>query len=179
MHVYYHFHQFPISERRCTYGKLTYEKTTGYELIRAQPYRLYSLREGGIVGNCGRRCESDTRCMGFNMDYNRNECQAVTKNSKNNLFNLRPSSGVSFFEAICLKGRFDTYQKHLEFGSNKRFHTLPLTCASSFEDTSLPWRSLENWAAVELWTPPNPGVARPPISSLNHFTYFLQVSEWV
>ena len=85
---------------------MTYEKTTGYELIRAQPYRLYSLREGGIVGNCGRRCESDTRCMGFNMDYNRNECQAVTKNSKNNLFNLRPSSGVSFFEAICLKGRW-------------------------------------------------------------------------
>ena len=94
-----------FAERRCTYGKLTYEKTTGYELIRAQPYRLYSLREGGIVGNCGRRCESDTRCMGFNMDYNRNECQAVIKNSKNNLFNLRPSSGVSFFEAICLKGK--------------------------------------------------------------------------
>ena len=57
------------------------------------------------MGNCGRRCESDTRCMGFNMDYNRNECQAVIKNSKNNLFNLRPSSGVSFFEAICLKGK--------------------------------------------------------------------------
>ena len=43
--------------------------------------------------------------MGFNMDYNRNECQAVTSTSENNLFNLRPSSGVSYFEGICLKGR--------------------------------------------------------------------------
>ena len=40
------------------------------------------------------------------MDYERNECQGVTKNSKNNLFNLLPSSSVSFFEAICLKGKF-------------------------------------------------------------------------
>jgi hypothetical protein len=43
--------------------------------------------------------------MGFNMDYNRNECQAVTTSSENNLFNLRPSSGMSYFEGICLKGR--------------------------------------------------------------------------
>jgi len=51
------------------------------------------------------RCEADNRCKGFNMDYNRNECQAVTKNSENNLFNLRTSSGVSYFEAICLQGQ--------------------------------------------------------------------------
>ena len=40
----------------------------------------------------------------FNMDYNRNECQALVDNSEGNLFNLRSSSGVSYFEAICLKG---------------------------------------------------------------------------
>ena len=40
----------------------------------------------------------------FNMDYNRNECQALVDNSEDNLFNLRSSSGVSYFEAICLKG---------------------------------------------------------------------------
>lgn len=39
------------------------------------------------------------------MDYNRNECQSVTSTSENNLFNLRPSSGVSYFEGICLNGR--------------------------------------------------------------------------
>ena len=45
----------------------------------------------------------------FNMDYNRNECQALVDNSEDNLFNLRSSSGVSYFEAICLKGlRFHT-----------------------------------------------------------------------
>ena len=38
------------------------------------------------------------------MDYNRNECQSVTTNSENNLFNLRPASGTSYFEGICLKG---------------------------------------------------------------------------
>ena len=40
------------------------------------------------------------------MDYNRNECQAVVENSEDNLFNLRPSTGVGFFEAICLRGQF-------------------------------------------------------------------------
>ena len=59
--MFYPFFQFIetndnfFAERRCTYGKLTYEKTTGYELIRAQPYRLYSLREGGIVVTCAQR----------------------------------------------------------------------------------------------------------------------------
>ena len=38
------------------------------------------------------------------MDYNRNECQSVTTSSENNLFNLRPASGSSYFEGVCLKG---------------------------------------------------------------------------
>ena len=95
-----------ILDRRCTYGELTYERIWRYELIRAEPYLLFSHWEADMFYNCVRRCKSDTKCMGFNMDYERNECQGVTKNSKNNLFNLLPSSGVSFFEAICLKGKF-------------------------------------------------------------------------
>ena len=92
-------------ERRCTFGRLEYEKTTGYELIRAGPKRLHSRREGGISGECASRCQADTNCQGFNMDYNRNECQSVIENSEENLFNLRPSTGVAFFEAICLRGK--------------------------------------------------------------------------
>ena len=38
------------------------------------------------------------------MDYNRNECQSVTTSSEDNLFNLRLSTGIAFFEAICLRG---------------------------------------------------------------------------
>ena len=38
------------------------------------------------------------------MDYNRNECQSVIANSEDNLFNLRPNTGIAFFEAICLRG---------------------------------------------------------------------------
>ena len=94
-----------FTERRCNTGKLHFEKTTGYELIRGNPSRLFSDRDGGIIKDCAGRCESDARCMGFNMDYNRNECQAVTTSSENNLFNLRPSSGMSYFEGICLKGK--------------------------------------------------------------------------
>ena len=93
-----------LAVEKCTFGNLYYEKTSGHELIRANPYRLLSAREGGIVQDCGRKCENDPRCLGFNMDYNRNECQAVSKNSDNNLFNLRSSTGVSYFEAICLRG---------------------------------------------------------------------------
>ena len=94
-----------LTERRCPFGNLAYEKTTGFELIRGSPIRLFSDRDGGIIGECSKRCEDDARCKGFNMDYNRNECQALTKNSEKNLFNLRPSSGVTYFEAICLKGK--------------------------------------------------------------------------
>ena len=72
--------------------------------IRASPYRLHSRRDGGITGECASRCQEDNKCQGFNMDYNRNECQAVVETSEENLFNLRPSTGVAFFEAICLRG---------------------------------------------------------------------------
>ena len=48
-------------ERRCTFGRLEYEKTTGYELIRAKPYRLYSRRDGGITEECASRCQADTK----------------------------------------------------------------------------------------------------------------------
>ena len=72
--------------------------------FRASPYRLHSRRDGGITGECASRCQADNKCQGFNMDYNRNECQAVVETSEENLFNLRPSTGVAFFEAICLRG---------------------------------------------------------------------------
>ena len=98
--------QLEITERRCSSGQLHFEKTTGYELIRGNPSRLFSDRDGGIIGDCAGRCESDSRCMGFNMDYNRNECQAVTTTSENNLFNLRPASGSSYFGGVCLKGNY-------------------------------------------------------------------------
>ncbi|CAB4063246.1 unnamed protein product [Lepeophtheirus salmonis] len=88
-------------ERYCSFGRLTYEKTTGYELIRGNPTRLYSERDGGIIEQCASRCDEDADCKGFNMDYNRNECQSLTANSLNNLFNLRTSSGVSYFETTC------------------------------------------------------------------------------
>lgn len=94
-----------LAERRCIHGELAYEKTTGYELIRANPKRLFSDRDGGIIRDCARECRSEADCKGFNMDYNRNECQKLNKNSDSNLFNLRTSPGMSFFEAICLRGK--------------------------------------------------------------------------
>ena len=53
------------------------------------------------------------------MDYNRNECQAVVETSEENLFNLRPSTGVAFFEAICLRGNCAIHSSKIsipEFG---------------------------------------------------------------
>ena len=54
-----------IAERRCKFGsRLAFEKTTGYELIRASPKRLFSDRDGGIVGECAKKCQEDARCQG-------------------------------------------------------------------------------------------------------------------
>jgi len=44
------------------------------------------------------------------MDYNRNECQATARNSDGNLFNLKPSAGVSYFEAVCLRGNLGKWR---------------------------------------------------------------------
>eukprot|EP00095_Tigriopus_kingsejongensis_P000115 maker-scaffold983_size73474-snap-gene-0.8 protein:Tk00115 transcript:maker-scaffold983_size73474-snap-gene-0.8-mRNA-1 annotation:"PREDICTED: uncharacterized protein LOC100909276" len=90
---------------RCSFGHLTFEKTTGYELIRALPTKLHSDRDGGIIEECAKKCKEDAQCLAFNMDFNRNECQSLAKNSDTNLFNVRASSGSSFFEAICLNDR--------------------------------------------------------------------------
>ena len=97
-----------ILDRRCTNGKLTYEKTKGYELIKAEPYSPlyiwnYGLQEGWF-STCGRICKSDTKCMGFNMGYNRTECR-LFKNSKNNMPYIWKFFGA-FFKAICLKGKY-------------------------------------------------------------------------
>ena len=116
-----------VAERRCSSGKLHFEKITGYELIRGNPTRLFSHRDGGVIRDCAGRCESDARCMGFNMDYNRNECQAVTTTSENNLFNLRPSSGVSYYEGVCLKGNFGQIIYFL-FQNVSGYLATPLKC---------------------------------------------------
>jgi hypothetical protein len=60
------------------------------------------------------------------MDYNRNECQAVVENSQDNLFNLRPSTGIAFFEAICLRGKFN--QCILNLRSNTSIAFLEAVC---------------------------------------------------
>ena len=52
------------------------------------------------------------------MDYNRNECQAVVETSEENLFNLRPSTGVAFFEAICLRGNSTMYIVNMKRDAN-------------------------------------------------------------
>ncbi len=73
------------------------------------------------------------------MDYNRNECQVsrmffktvlqirdfiflfcvlkqgVVRNSEGNLFNLKPSAGVSFFETVCLRGEYGSLRPKLMF----------------------------------------------------------------
>ena len=53
--------QTALQETRCTFGRLEYEKTTGYELIRAQGKRLHSRREGGISQDCAARCQTDSK----------------------------------------------------------------------------------------------------------------------
>jgi hypothetical protein len=44
-----------VPERRCSNGKLAYEKTTGFELIRASPTRLFTSKDGGIIADCASR----------------------------------------------------------------------------------------------------------------------------
>ena len=64
------------------------------------------------------------------MDYNRNECQAVVETSEENLFNLRPSTGVAFFEAICLRGNSSMFTSKGEICQSRNL-AFPLSRRSS------------------------------------------------
>lgn len=44
--------------------------------------------------------------MAFNLDYNRFECYALDTGSSEAPQNLRQSSGVAYFEAICLRSEY-------------------------------------------------------------------------
>ncbi|OXA52939.1 Plasminogen [Folsomia candida] len=89
---------------RCAFGRMTYEKVSGYELDRGHSYLLYRDAARGISDRCAKRCQSDIRCHAFNLDYNRNECSALEFANDEVRYDLRRSSGVAYFEGICLRG---------------------------------------------------------------------------
>ncbi|CAG7728314.1 unnamed protein product [Allacma fusca] len=89
---------------RCAFGRMTYEKVSGYELDRGHSYLLYRDTGRGISDKCAKRCQSDVKCHAFNLDYNRNECSALEFANDEVRYDLRRSSGVAYFEGICLRG---------------------------------------------------------------------------
>lgn len=89
---------------RCAFGRMTYEKVSGYELDRGLSYLLYRDAARGISDRCSKRCQSDVKCHAFNLDYNRNECSALEFANDEVRYDLRRSSGVAYFEGICLRG---------------------------------------------------------------------------
>jgi len=97
--------QCPFSVGRCSYGRMTFEKVSGYELDRGQKYLLFKHTVRGISDSCAKRCQSDIKCHAFNLDYNRNECSALEFANDEVRFGLRRSAGVAYFEGICLRGK--------------------------------------------------------------------------
>ena len=98
------FEYYVISVGRCAFGRMTYEKVSGYELDRGHSYLLYRDSGRGISDKCAKRCQSDIKCHAFNLDYNRNECSALEFANDEVRYDLRRSSGVAYFEGICLRG---------------------------------------------------------------------------
>lgn len=96
---------FVLVVGRCAFGRMTYEKVSGYELDRGHSYLLYRDAARGISDRCAKRCQSDIRCHAFNLDYNRNECSALEFANDEVRYDLRRSSGVAYFEGICLRGK--------------------------------------------------------------------------
>ncbi|XP_063218616.1 uncharacterized protein LOC134528880 [Bacillus rossius redtenbacheri] len=84
-----------------------FEKMTGYELQGQRSYRLASELAPGITVKCAQLCRADPLCSGFNLDYNRNECEAVQARPGGHPslpIDLRQVPGIAFFEAVCLAG---------------------------------------------------------------------------
>nr|CAD7262146.1 unnamed protein product [Timema shepardi] len=88
----------------CVIGRAEYEKVTGYELQGQRAYRLLSENLPGITIQCAQLCRADQHCLGFNVDYNRNECAGLEGNAEKNRIDLRQVPGIAYFESICLRG---------------------------------------------------------------------------
>nr|XP_045584142.1 uncharacterized protein LOC123746573 isoform X2 [Procambarus clarkii] len=88
---------------RCSFGRLTYEKVTGFELSGIKSEILFSSRTPGITARCAELCKNLNSCMAFNLDYNRFECYSLDTRASEVPQNLRQSSGVGYFEGICLR----------------------------------------------------------------------------
>ncbi|KAG7162250.1 putative PAN domain-containing protein 5 [Homarus americanus] len=95
---------FSFQVDRCSFGRLTYEKVTGFELSGVKSTPLFSSRTTpGITARCSELCKNLNSCMSFNLDYNRLECYSLETRATEAPQNLRPSSGVGYFEGICLR----------------------------------------------------------------------------
>ncbi|KAK8733712.1 hypothetical protein OTU49_006442, partial [Cherax quadricarinatus] len=94
---------FSFAVDRCSFGRLTYEKVTGFELSRIKSELLFSSKTEGITARCAELCKNLNSCMAFNLDYNRFECYSLDTRASEVPQNLRQSSGVGYFEGICLR----------------------------------------------------------------------------
>ncbi|CAL4087761.1 unnamed protein product [Meganyctiphanes norvegica] len=97
---------FGLVSDRCRFGRLTYEKITGYELSGVRSYNLFTAPntgDRGITKECSDRCANDVNCLAFNLDYNRFECYALTETSADDPSALRQAAGAGYFEGVCLR----------------------------------------------------------------------------
>lgn len=86
-------------------GRAHFEKVTGYEMKNQRSFRLLTEPLPGISVQCARLCKADLRCHGFNLDYSRNECNALEGIGDTPRLDLRQTPGVAYFEGICLRGK--------------------------------------------------------------------------
>ncbi|XP_067124590.1 uncharacterized protein [Centruroides vittatus] len=86
----------------CASGqKLTFEKLIGFESIGSYPIYLYrsTFQIPGITLECLRKCELDSDCESFVLDYERFECYRFSDFGP---VNIRPNKGKSYFKALCI-----------------------------------------------------------------------------
>ncbi|XP_064477576.1 uncharacterized protein LOC135391294 [Ornithodoros turicata] len=98
---------FPPTARQCSAGdKLTFARVSGFESPTRPGPVLLTAPADGMTKECVLRCEQRDDCRSFTIDYRRHECYIAGYYGGPVPAHLRPSPGKSYFEGICVPGKY-------------------------------------------------------------------------
>ena len=114
----------PKTKDKCRPGRTHFQRVTGYEVVGSRTASLRQMpmsvnvpsgpnRNSGVMVECLNLCSTDPRCLGFNYHTVKQTCymlesdpsvQGSVRSNNATQVLIRPSPGVVFFEALCLRG---------------------------------------------------------------------------
>ena len=104
-----------VRAENCAYPSRThFQRVAGHEAVGSRYFsmRMMNVRDmpAGLLIACINQCGSDPLCLGLNYNAVQQTCSSIEEdfrswrlNASENIL-LRPTSGMGYFESLCLQG---------------------------------------------------------------------------